>query len=295
MILTNKLDLPEAIVAAIMNDSYTKGDADISVTELLSPPQLRALKLKHREEIEEDVSDRIWSLLGQSVHTIIERASLALPNVLTEATVNSTYRGWKLKGQVDNVVLSGSQLYDFKVTSAWKVKGGEVPLEWEQQTNIYRRLLQKEKGLQVGNINVIAILRDWSRNEAARSPDYPQAQVKNFSVRVWETAEADDFIERQIARHQASDFEPCSDEERWTKPEKWAVMKRGNVRAVKLFDNPIEAEQLASTSVAMYVEHRPGEAVRCQNWCPVSRWCSQWANDPRNKQSISETLFNAQV
>ena len=44
MILTNKHNLPEAIVAAIMNDSYTKGDADISVTELLSPPQLRALR-----------------------------------------------------------------------------------------------------------------------------------------------------------------------------------------------------------------------------------------------------------
>ena len=293
MILTNKHNLPEAIVAAIMNDSYTKGDADISVTELLSPPQLRALKLKHREEIEDDVSDRIWSLLGQSTHAIIERASLALPNVLTEATVNSTYLGWKLKGQVDNVVLSGAQLYDFKVTSAWKVKSGEVPAEWEQQTNIYRRLLRKEKGLQIGNINVIAILRDWSRNEAARNPDYPQAQVKNFSVRVWEDDEADAFIERQVARHQASNYELCSDEERWSKPEKWAVMKRGNVRAVRLFDNPIDAEHLANTASNLYVEHRPGEAVRCQTWCPVSRWCTQWANDPRNKPSISETLFNA--
>ncbi len=295
MKLTNNHNLPEAIVAAIMNDSYTKGDADISVTELLSPPQLRALKIKHYEELEEDVSDRIWSLLGQSTHTIIERASLALPNVLTEATVNSAYRGWKLKGQIDNVVLSGCQLYDFKVTSAWKVKSGVVPIEWEQQTNIYRRLLKKEKGLQIGNINVIAILRDWSRNEAARSPDYPQTQVKDFSVRVWEDDETDDFIERQIARHQASAFEPCSDEERWTKPEKWAVMKRGNVRAVRLFDNPLDAEHLAKTASNLYVEHRPGEAVRCQSWCPVSRFCQQWQDDPRNKQSISETLFNAQV
>ena len=49
MKLTNNHNLPEAIVAAIMNDSYTKGDADISVTELLTPPQLRHLKLKHYE------------------------------------------------------------------------------------------------------------------------------------------------------------------------------------------------------------------------------------------------------
>jgi hypothetical protein len=276
-----------------MNDSYTKGDADISVTELLSPPQLRHLKLKHYEELSEDVSDRIWSLLGQSVHTIIERASLALPNILTEVTINSEYGGWKLKGQVDNVVLSDSQLIDFKVTSAWKVKGGVVPPEWEQQTNIYRRLLAKEKGLVIDRMSVIAVLRDWSRNEAGRSPDYPQAQVKMLDVRLWSEEEADAFINQRIAMHQAEVPALCTVEDRWTKPEKWAVMKRGNVRAVRLFDNPIDAEHLANTASNLYVEHRPGEAVRCQTWCPVSRWCTQWANDPRNKPSISETLFNA--
>ena len=140
------------------------------------------------------MSDRIWSLLGQSVHTIIERAGLNLTNVLSEVTVNSEYGGWKLKGQIDNVVLSDSHLFDFKVTSAWKVKGGIVPREWEQQTNIYRRLLAKEKGLIVNRMSVLAVLRDWSRNEAARSPDYPQAQVKMLDVRLWSEEEADAFI-----------------------------------------------------------------------------------------------------
>jgi hypothetical protein len=295
MKLTNNHNLPEAIVAAIMNDSYTKGDADISVTELLSPPQLRHLKLKHYEELSEDVSDRIWSLLGQSVHTIIERASLALPNVLTEVTVTSGYGGWKLKGQIDNVVLSDSHLFDFKVTSAWKVKGGVVPSDWEKQTNTYRRLLIKEKGLIVNRMSVLAVLRDWSRNEAARSPDYPQSQVKLLDVPLWSEEEADAFINQRIAMHQAEVPALCTDEDRWTKPEKWAVMKRGNIRAVKLFDDPIEAQALAGTASNLYVEHRPGEAVRCQSWCPVSEFCQQWRYDPRNKQSISETLFNAQV
>ena len=295
MKLTNNHDLPEAIVAAIMNDSYTKGDADISVTELLTPPQLRQLKLKHYEELTEDVSDRIWSLLGQSVHTIIERAGLNLTNVLSEVTVNSEYGGWKLKGQIDNVVLSDSHLFDFKVTSAWKVKGGIVPPEWEQQTNIYRRLLAKEKGLSISRMSVIAVLRDWSRNEAGRSPDYPQAQVKMLDVRLWSEEEADAFINERVAMHQAEVPALCTEADRWTKPEKWAVMKRGNVRAVKLFDDVIEAQLLAHTASNLYLEHRPGEAVRCQSWCPVSQFCQQWRDDPRNKQSISETLFNAQV
>jgi len=61
MKLTNNLRLPDPMVRAVGNDSYTKGDADISVTELLTPPQLRALRIKHHDEIVEDVSDRIWS------------------------------------------------------------------------------------------------------------------------------------------------------------------------------------------------------------------------------------------
>lgn len=298
MNLTNKLRLPEPIVAAITNDSYTKGDADISVTELLGPPQLRALRMQHREEITEDVSDRIWSLLGQATHTIIERSGLNDPAALTEVTITTDYLGWKLKGQMDHVALASSELFDFKVTSVWKVKGMKVPHEWEAQTNIYRRMLGREKGVAIEGIAIIAILRDWLRNEAERNPDYPPAQVVRLDVPLWSPEQTDAFIEERIRLHQASEPALCTEEDRWTKPEKWAVMKRGNVRAVKLFDNPIEAHGLADTASNLYVEHRPGEAVRCKTWCPVSRWCAQWQADPRNTQktsSITESLFDAQV
>ena len=292
MKLTNRNRLPDAIVAAIQNDSYTKGDADISVTELLTPPQLRALKLKHYDELEEDVSDRIWSLLGQSVHTIIERATEGLAGVVAEMTLNSKYLGWKIKGQTDNIVLTDGELLDFKVTSAWKVRGESPPLEWVQQTNIYRRLAKKEKGIEISSIRVIAILRDWSKNESLRNQDYPQAQVKSFDIPVWSDSEADAFIEERIRLHQASEPAPCSDYDIWAKPDKYAVMKRGNVRAIKLFEYADEAQDLAATASNLYVEHRPGEATRCQSWCPVSRFCPQWAADPRNKtQQLQENLF----
>jgi hypothetical protein len=294
MKLTNRNRLPDAIVAAIQNDSYTKGSADISVTELLLPPQLRALKLKHYDELEEDVSDRIWSLLGQSVHTIIERATEGLAGVVAEMTLNSEYLGWKIKGQTDNIVLTEGELLDFKVTSAWKVRGESPPLEWVQQTNIYRRLAKKEKGIEISSIRVIAILRDWSKNESLRNQDYPQAQVKSFEVPVWSDSEADAFIEERIRLHQASKPAPCSDYDIWAKPHKYAVMKRGSVRAIKLFEYADEADDLAATASNLYVEHRPGEATRCQSWCPVSRFCPQWAADPRNKtQQLQENLFSA--
>lgn len=298
MKLTNNLRLPDVMVRAVSNDSYTKGAADISVTELLTPPQLRALRIQHREELEEDVSDRIWSLLGQSTHTIIERAGMQSLASMSEVTVMADYDGWKIKGQADHVALDEGTLFDFKVTSVWKVRDNIPAIEWVQQTNIYRRLLQREKGIEIGAIAIIAILRDWSKNEASRTSGYPQAQVVRLDIPLWGEAYTDAFIMERLALHRAAAPEPCSDADRWVKPSKYAVMKRGAQRAVRLFDTAQEAEELASSSAAMYVEYRPGEAVRCQNWCPVSRWCSQWQADPRNtttQQSTTESLFNAKV
>ena len=157
MTLTNRLRLPEPIVRAISNDSYTKGDADYSVTELLSPPQLVRLRREHATEITEDASDRIWSLLGQAVHTIIERASEGLPDVLTETTLVLDFEGTRIKGTFDGLTISSGELNDFKVTTVWKLIGGGVPEEWEAQTNIYRWMLWRLKGIEVNAIAVIAL------------------------------------------------------------------------------------------------------------------------------------------
>jgi hypothetical protein len=295
MKMTNKLRLPEVIVDAVANDSYTKGEADISVTELLTPPQLRHLKLKYADDIVEDVSDRIYSLLGQSLHVIIERASANKLDALSETTVYSDYDGWTVKGQADHILLATGELLDFKMTSVYKIKDGQVPREWVEQTNIYRRLLQREKGLVVNSIAIIVVLRDWSKNKSKQTQDYPQAQVVRLDVPLWDERETDDFIRQRIRLHQAAEPEPCSDYDMWARPDTFAVMKRGNVRAVRVFNNRFDADVFASTSSGLYVEPRPGDAIRCQEWCPVSHVCPQWRDDPRNKKTISveEKLFDA--
>lgn len=295
MKMTNKLRLPEAIVRAVEKDSYTKGTADISVTELLSPPQMRKLKLQHADELVEDVSDRIYSLLGQSLHTIIERAASDDALVLAEATVYSEYGGWIVKGQADHLLLATGELLDFKMTSTYKVSSGRVPREWVEQTNIYRRLLQKEKGIEIPSLAIIVILRDWSKNKSRQSQDYPQSQVLRMDVPLWTAEQTDAFILERVRLHQAEEPVSCSDYDVWARPSIYAVMKRGNVRALKTYNNLAEAEAHASQSAAFYVEHRPGEALRCQEWCPVAKMCPQWAGDPRNKQvqSVEESLFGA--
>lgn len=290
--LTNKLRLPEPIVRAVANDSYTKGDADISVTELLLPPQLRRLRLEHADKIEEDVADRIWSLIGQAVHTIIERASEGLPDVLSEEVLYSEYLGWKIKAGYDSVTISNAELNDFKVTTAWKIVDEKVPPEWVAQTNIYRRILEKEKGLVINSIAVLAILRDWSKLEAARNPNYPQVQVVRLDIPLWTAEQTDDFIRDRLRLHQAHIPEPCSESDIWAKPPKWAVIKAGNQRATKVFDIPEDAEAFASSIRGARVEERPGVATRCASYCPVSKFCSQWQADPR-RPIPDDSLFGS--
>lgn len=287
--LTNKLRLPEPVVRAISNDSYTKRGADFSVTELLAPPQLVRLRNQHADEIVEDASDRIWSLLGQAVHTIIERAS-DNPDTLSEVTLMTDFEGTSLKGTFDHLTISSGELCDFKVTTVWKVLNNTLPEEWEQQTNIYRWMLHREKNITVNAMAVIAILRDWSKREADRRQDYPQAQAVRLEVPVWPLEVTEAFVRSRIDLHKTEPVVGCSDEDIWAKPSRWAVMQRGRKTAVKLYDS--EAEASATLASNQYVEYRPGIATRCESYCPVAPFCEQWRNDPRRKAtSEMENLF----
>jgi PD-(D/E)XK nuclease superfamily len=71
--LTNKHNIPDVFVRACMIDRHvTKGD--ISTTQLIDAPQIRYLKAHH--DIEEDVSDRLWMLMGTAMHHVLERAEV---------------------------------------------------------------------------------------------------------------------------------------------------------------------------------------------------------------------------
>ena len=60
--ITNKYGLPSSLYNALANDPYV-GGGDISITRLIAPPRIVALRKRHEAEIVEDASDRIWSLL----------------------------------------------------------------------------------------------------------------------------------------------------------------------------------------------------------------------------------------
>ena len=134
--ITNIHNLPDALVAAVRNDPY-QGGGDISVTKLIDAPQRRGLWARHKDDIEEDVSERIWSLLGQAVHHILERAET---NALVEQRLFAEVGGTILSGQFDRLHFDTKTLSDYKVTTAFKAEGSE---QWTRQLNVLRWLAYK--------------------------------------------------------------------------------------------------------------------------------------------------------
>ena len=270
-IVTNVHGLPEALVRAVTNDPYSNGGADISVTTLIDAPQIRRLKKRHADAITVDVSERIWTLLGQAVHTILERAALQSDGMVAETRLFATVKGWTLSGQFDVMALETGVLSDYKVTSTAKVTDLD---KWTQQLNILRWLAH-QNGEAVKSLEIIAILRDWKKGEAERKPSYPQTPILRIPIPMWTVEEAEEFIEERILLHQHDDRMHsirCTDEERWYTGTTYAVVKPGNTRALRVLDEPPEP---SSVPEGYTVEERPGEYRRCASYCEVRAFCPQ--------------------
>lgn len=282
MKITNKFNVPDTLVALANNDTYTKGKADFSVTEIISPPRVQRLRRKHWKDMESDVSDMLWQLLGSALHVVAERGQAE--DCITEERLYVEVDGVTLSGAIDiqKVTPEGIIITDYKFTSAWALR--QDKFEWAAQQNMYAWMVHKAKGQKVIGIQICALIRDWVRREAQSKPDYPQAPIQVINLPLWDLEKTEQYIRDRINLHRdskvAADFEEelpfCTEDEKWIRETKYAVKKEGRKTAVKLFDEPIAAGELAQ-EVGGFVEVRKGEAVRCTgNFCGVSQWCTQY-------------------
>lgn len=280
MILTNKYGVPATIEAAVRNDSYSKGAADYSVTELLNPPRLTLLKQRNFDEIEEDVSERIWMLLGKSVHAILDAANVQ--NALQEERISCEIGGRKISGASD--LYHDRTISDYKVTSAWTQVYGSRTAEWTEQLNYYAYLF-RSIGFEVNRLEIVCIFRDWSASKALAGGDYPQSPIAVIPVDLWdfEMQEAglisriESLKENEMKRD--SDLEECGPAEMWEKPAVYAVMKSGRKSSVRNFDSREEAHKFIEENpdkAKLSIQERPGARTRCESYCPVSAFCSQY-------------------
>jgi hypothetical protein len=220
--------------------------------------------------------------LGSALHVVAERGQTE--NHITEERLNTEIDGVTLSGAIDlqKNTDSGTVITDYKFTSAWAIR--QDKFEWEAQQNIYAWLVTMVKKETVSSIQICAMIRDWSRRDAAFKPDYPPAPIQVLELNLWPLERTEAYIKERLQMHRlakvADDWgDPlpeCTDDERWMRTTQYAVKRDGRKTAIRVLDSEEEAKELAEKEKG-FVEIRKGEAIRCaNNFCGVNQWCSQY-------------------
>ncbi len=284
MKLTNVHNLPETFVRAVRNDDYDAGDSDITVTQLINPPQLVELQRQHEDEIVRDAAEMGFILMGKAIHYVLERA--AVENALVEERLFATVRGWKVSGQFDlfeggGATLAEDTLTDWKITSVWAFMFGDKP-EWTAQLNLCAALLRLH-GFEPKRLQIGAILRDWQKSKRGET-NYPNNPVILRPVKMWHEDEAYNFLVRRVELHQHARsygvWQPCNAAERWAKPDTWAVKRKNVKKAMRVLDSEAAAQryieaQMQDKQRPMSIEFREGSSTRCSDYCDALKWCAQ--------------------
>jgi len=283
MKITNKFNIPQTFLNVLDRPTYSKGGANISATQLLNSPKIVALTKKYDDEIEQDASEMVWSIIGTAIHGVLEHGRDE--NHIVEQRLHADVDGWHISGAVDLQIINDGKvdIRDYKTTSVWSVMNHKI--EWEWQLNIYAWLVEHATEKPVNSLGIVAILRDWKSREVGTKEGYPESPITEVEIPLWDYAEREAFIKERIKLHSAAEFAmetdgelgDCTPQEMWEKPTKWAVMKIGGVRAKGVYDTEDQAgAALEELGNGHEIQVRLGERTRCSGFCPVSKWCKQY-------------------
>ena len=284
--ITNKYGLHPVLYEAIQMhqreyaETHTQ-KSNISVTELISPPRMVALKNEYKDELTEDANDLIYAFLGSALHSYLEAAgksSAMRDEVIAEKRLYAESMGWTISGMFD-LLDADNFLYDYKLCSVWE-HTGETKKEWIEQLNVLRWLCE-ENGYEINGLRIMAFYRDFSRNRA-KSANYPDDQVEIHEIPMWSLEEAAEFVSERVFKHQKAqtiELPECTPEERWARPDQWALMMKNRKSAFKLHNSEEAAhehkENLEATGKKnLYIQERPGDSVRC-GYCRAYEVCEQ--------------------
>lgn len=316
MKFTNKYGLPEPLVRALAGDDYDLLDAPeniISVTTLIAPPKQKILEMRHDAEIEIDISERLWMVLGTACHYVVDKAAgddhLNEERWYIEVSTMKVFTapvGKKAQNcdwyKITEIYVSGKfdlydnkthRLSDYKITSVWSwLIEKKMKPEHEAQLNI-NALAIRMIGFWVEKISIMMMFRDWSKTKAKN--DYPNLPVpmKEIEGHLWTDTGITMYIKARVDLHYQQrkvaddDIPECLPEERWMKPTTYAMMKGSNKRATKVFYSKPNDEQLAQF-LGMSVVERPGVDTKCVDYCNAAPFCHYWQSKYKNMEPITE-------
>jgi len=283
--ITNKHNLPQTLVNLAESRDYSRGNSHRSITQLIDAPQISVLRMINENRITEDVVDTFWANLGSALHHITEKG--ADDKHLVEERLFVDVEDWTISGAIDVQRLEDDNsitIMDYKFTSVWAVRNPK--LDWERQLNCYAYLVEANKKVKIKELQIICFLRDWNRNNAKRDMNYPQQQIVVVPIKLWDFEERSKYVADRVRTHQEAlqdymngkDMAECTFEEMWKREDTYAVKKKKNKRALKVFEIETDAKEFAKEKGEEYeVEYREGVAVRCEdNYCKVNQWCPQY-------------------
>lgn len=277
MKVTNRLHLPEAFVKAVSVERHNKAGC-YSATTLNKGVKEIILQERHWDEFTVDAADSVWATFGTAVHAIMEKYE---DGNFHEEKFDIAVSKSRVTGVVDSYDMERGIINDWKTASVYKVMKDDFS-DWYKQGMTYAWLL-KQNGLEVRRCRFIALLKDHSMTKAETDSSYPQSPVftYEFEVTPEELAQTGERITAKVKDIEAAellgddDIAPCTAEERWADPEKYAVMKNGRKSAVRVFDTLIDAENCAGElGNSHYVETRPAVSRKCGKYCLCKDFCS---------------------
>lgn len=281
MIITNKLNLPSAFVSMAREEEYEVNEGEYHVTQLLKGIRETVLECRHKHEIEVDVSDMIWLLFGTSAHYVLERQKEG-DKQLKETRLKIDIAERTISGKPDLYDDEYGVIVDYKTCSVWKIVYGDME-DWRRQLLIYAFML-KEMGFAVNKGEIVALLKDHSKRDAKYKPDYPKLPVSviRFKFSDDDFEECREWLNNRIEELKAAEslddaeLPICTEKERYNKGDMYAIMKKGNKKALKLCDSELEAETMLKLKGGDFIEKRPGEDTKCLDYCSVKEYCSYY-------------------
>lgn len=289
MKITNNMKLPQPFVDAVDSD-YQYRDKRYSVTTLLKPVREIMLLRRHNNEIECDVSDMLWAIMGTAMHSILENSTEG-KHLLKEKPLEIQVGEYVLSGRNDLYNTRSFTVVDYKYTSVWKyiLKDFE---DFKMQGLMYVYMLQ-QLGYKAKKAEFILCMKDWQKSKAKYDKSYPQCQIQKVQftftdadmvfIKNWI---ADKFEQIKQAELLEDDNLPlCSAEDRWNSGSKFAVMKNGRKTALRVLDTRQEAENYKNTNGGDYIEERKGEDKKCQEYCNCCEFCKHYKECVKNDGS----------
>ncbi len=281
MKITNRYHYPDMLVRAIEKE-YIYRDKRYSITSLLDPDRIIMLKRRHNDEIEQDVTDLIFALLGTKTHFELEHIDL-LPNEYVEDHLEYTFEnGYTLSGILDHY--DNEYIDDYKTTKAFTLIFKSDYDKWKKQLQMGAYLAYKKDGKWRKKGRIIALIKDWNRLKSQTEQGYPKfaCEVINFNLGTPEEVEKMilNRFERIIELEKMADEELplCTPEERYNTGDKYAVKKKNNKRASKIHDTLEEAQKYLDNLEKDYpniyeIEIRKSQNTRCEQYCSVCKFC----------------------